>query len=543
MLLLHEDVRQSQVVNNTEAKHAIQHQLQSALHTQACGSAGSHTPKDVSTDGKVRCVVSDFGAANSSKTSALSSAVAAMECDDSKNAGAGGPAVVKINRLCTLDRGRVMVSESFIPKGTLLGRIAPHAIVCDTENRRRRCGFCLALTVAKGDDNDGDYSEVVTSCQDCGEIWYCDEACRAQDWSMIHGYECGFLKDLYRGPSSSAGLEWRTADDGNVMTRFGELNPFDQDYCRVLMRVLVMRFKEYLFYRQGSPAQLASRGEGITEEGLQPFADVDDMVENRESFSKEKIQGDMMDVARVLEIFQGYLQQSQGQRCKDTEGEENGKEGVVPRLTLSELLGLVCKEECNSFGLYEYAPATSSLTNAKTGYGLGVFTQDFMYSFNHSCAPNVYHVAHKSTLLLYSARDIRPGEELNITYMEFGPKHRVPEARQRRPEDEEARKAGFEKRRGYLEKNFYFECGCPRCAWELSLDQISTSHSDSNTSAASTGVGGMTLEEERFIREGLLCAQKECFGFYAPPDVLDILHGTRSSKGLWACVACGHNQG
>ncbi|KAF9092703.1 hypothetical protein BGX29_010334, partial [Mortierella sp. GBA35] len=57
-------------------------------------------------------------------------------------------------------------------------------------------------------------------------------------------------------------------------------------------------------------------------------------------------------------------------------------------------------------------------------------------------------------------------------------------------------------------------------------------------------------EEERYLREGLSCEQRNCYGFYAPPAVLRARQEDQQGSGQndrhlddrWGCVACGHLQ-
>lgn len=457
-----------------------------------------------------------------------------------------GEHIIRVDRVVTPDRGRVMVAASFIPKGRLVYDAVPQAAICDADNRQRRCGFCLAslLRISCGDNpvddtarnNDGkDDNMDCVGCVGCGEIWYCNEDCRVRDWNAVHEMECGFLKRLYRGHEQATGQlgeQYQRAVD-----RYKDLDPYDQDYCRVLLRVLVIRFKEYLIW-PGAVDNDHTRHELQKLKPL-PFDDVVDLVENRELFSKDKVEGDMTDVARVLDAMQEYLDRHhrkgdwQGQGQLQGQGFKDGQDSV-PRLTVDELLGLILKEESNSFGLYEYeASSASSPLPSRASYGLGLFVRGFTHSYNHSCAHNLYHVAHKSRLLFFAARDIQPGEELNITYMEFGSNHRIPGSRGQPwgPEQEQGRRAAFKKRRAYLKAIFHFDCGCPRCLWELSLDQ--QPHN------------GIVPEGERFIKEGLLCERAGCHGFYVSPEAWDIIRGEKGAlRGVasWECVACGHHE-
>ncbi|KAK3839565.1 MAG: hypothetical protein JOS17DRAFT_729468 [Linnemannia elongata] len=541
--------------------------------------------------------------------------------DNNDNDEDPGREVRRIGRLSTPDRGRIMVARSMIPRGTFLYRSAAQATVCDTDNRTRRCASCLKpigprdhdVAVMKEEKEEavrkvdrGGGGGVSHGCEGCGEIWYCDRACADRDWEVLHAAECRFLKALYQGvPSTTTTTsnnntnidedeaEWMISV-GNPhregIARFSQqgFDPYTQDYCRVLIRTLTHRFHEFTdpppSIQQGvtpaDPPYLES-ADPDHPQGPLAYSDVEDLVMNRESFSREKVEGEFRDVVRILDAFQSHLEafylsrmdrrrrQHKGAKVM-TEGSED-RVKLPRRLLETELMDLIMREECNSFGMYEYPPSDSSTSasttaasmdaveegegkdNSKVCYALGFFVRQHLYGFNHSCSPNLFHVAHNNQLLLYAARDILSGEEINITYLEFGPHYRISPPSGAgtgagKGVEEEGRKKtreAFEKRKQFLRNHFYFDCGCARCTYETALYS-------SDNDEAKMGVKGLTGEEERFLREGLSCEQEGCFGFYAPPEVLRARQDNEGSKSgcddgsnvgeRWGCVACGRSQ-
>ncbi|CAO3573932.1 unnamed protein product [Mortierella alpina] len=476
--------------------------------------------------------------------------------------------VLSISRVSTSDRGRIMVADSFLPKGTLLFAVSAQATVCDSDNRRRRCGSCLRSlqVLERGKSNSGSETNSIKDaqgieCEGCHEIWYCrnhphDRTCRLSDYQRIHQFECQFLRQLYHGSDpeyNSLGIVIRLQDPHRqAVDQFRFLDGYDQDYCRVLIRTLIHRFKEYTARESGPHSNALMHRAAAAKDDLSmgenpeplPFAAVLELVENKDCVPTAKLEGVMTDVARILDAFQEHLYQ---QYPDETEAVN------VPRLTLEELLALVLKEESNSFGLYEYPtddvtfkppmelnPSflldTKPINNAKQGYGLGLFVDRYVYSFNHSCSPNLYHVAHNSQLLVFTARDIQSGEELNISYLEFEPHYRIPSQCESRDRTvmQQARKEALAKRRAILKEHFYFDCGCKRCAWEAA-------RSDEDPVGEPMGER-MNQGEEAFMREGILCSRRGCFGFYAPPSVLSVLGRFKDDGEHWHCVACGCKQ-
>lgn len=458
---------------------------------------------------------------------------------------------ISILRKMTPDRGRIMLTQTNIRKGTFLFQVTAHATICEAERRKVRCGNCfgeikLGGTVASGSGRERRERSTVTggggaACEQCDEIWYCDQNCREQDWD-IHHFECEYLGLLYKDNHTQHANKdrWQAA-----AREFRGLDPYAQDYTRCLIRVLVHRFNELQATSPSSEVPSSPTADTSDpefdeqDETPLPFSRIWDLVENRETYTDDKIEHEMKPVARILEAFQDHYCSHFSVPPSPVAGQGTP---TGPKLTLDELLGLICREECNSFGLYSYPHAPWNINinsknsgtvvdNSKQGYALGLFARGFLSSFNHSCSPNVYHVAHKKYLLFYAACDIASGQELNICYLELGPRYRAPLPLS--PQANQDRLEALKSRRQFLKSHFHFDCGCDRCHWEERLQETGGGRS----------VAGMDQERERFLSVGLLCAREGCYGFYAPPTVLKVLLETDAVDGSqWVCVACGHLQ-
>ncbi|KAF9385897.1 hypothetical protein CPC16_007795 [Podila verticillata] len=457
---------------------------------------------------------------------------------------------ISILRKMTPDRGRIMFTQTSIRKGTFLFQTTAHAAICDANRRKIRCGSCFGEikhgSGLSGPDAGGRRDRTEgggASCELCNEIWYCDQSCREQDWHS-HQFECEYLGLLYKdNHTQHANKEqWQEA-----AKEFRGLDPYAQDYTRCLIRVLVHRFNELQATSTSkvpsSPTADPSDPEfDEQDETPLPFSRIWDLVENREAYTQDKLEHEMKPVARILDAFQDHYCSRYSTPPRPVTGQGATPTGAT--LTLDELLGLICREECNSFGLYSY-PHTpwntrgrqldhnnsdGGVDNSKQGYALGLFARGFLSSFNHSCSPNVYHVAHKKYLLFFAACDIAAGEELNIFYLEVGPRYRAPLPLS--PKANQDRLEAFKTRKMFLKSHFHFDCGCERCRWEERLQET-----------AGGPVAGMDQERERFLSVGLICAREGCYGFYAPPTVLKVmLENDAVDESQWGCVACGHLQ-
>lgn len=99
------------------------------------------------------------------------------------------------------------------------------------------------------------------------------------------------------------------------------------------------------------------------------------------------------------------------------------------------LVGLLSKLETNAFNI---------CNGDLQPIGIGVYPSASL--FNHSCRPNACTVFEGTMLCISAIRDIAPGEEIVISYIDLG--------------------APLKHRRSELQKGFGFVCACERCAAE-----------------------------------------------------------------------------
>lgn len=111
---------------------------------------------------------------------------------------------------------------------------------------------------------------------------------------------------------------------------------------------------------------------------------------------------------------------------------------LLPNTTAGTLITMSSRDSHNSFGIRSLEDEGSEFF----GYGCWPAAS----YFNHSCMPNVDKIRVGRAWEFRSAKDVKCGEELCITYLSG-----------------EERKWSREKRMETLKKNWGFECGCGRC--------------------------------------------------------------------------------
>jgi SET and MYND domain-containing protein len=111
---------------------------------------------------------------------------------------------------------------------------------------------------------------------------------------------------------------------------------------------------------------------------------------------------------------------------------------LLPLVTADTIFLLSSRDSHNSFGIRSLEDDGSEFF----GYGCWPAAS----YFNHSCAPNIEKNREGRVWYFRAGKDMRKGEELNITYLSG-----------------EERKLSREKRMQTLKRNWGFDCGCERC--------------------------------------------------------------------------------
>lgn len=361
-------------------------------------------------------------------------------------------------------KGRCFVAKRDIMEGELVLQSRPYAVIPDQDTKDRMCARCMS--VQKNHDVIN-ASIKVTPCPTCNQIWYCCQVCREED-EPNHSQECSFLLNLFSSPAIS------------------QFDNYTIDYLWLLMRVLIRRRLE----------RKAPSNDGLF------FDDVWRLCSNKESFSVKK-QTEFNSVARILLDFVHSLPsddfESQPQHIKATHDTTTASTAVLSTQdstldpptsmqNIDTLVQLICKEECNSFGLYTF------LTNkvSKQAYGLALYP--LAVFFNHSCNPNTIHTTVGRCQMFYASRAIKANEELTITYITL--------------------QSSTDARVLELENVFHFRCDCERCH-------------------------ALPAAEHQALN--LMCSKEKCQGIFFPKQqdgLLDCKTGQSDAVISWHCESC-----
>ncbi|TPX44575.1 hypothetical protein SeMB42_g03546 [Synchytrium endobioticum] len=400
------------------------------------------------------------------------------------------------------NKGRAFVAPRSIPPGQLLLSVLPYAAVPDCQHLSVVCSHCICRM-----PNLPDAEQTTIRCAECHVAHYCSYICREQDWNWQHDLECAFVKKLHHRPADVLGLEERnySADRSSYVI----------DYTGLLMRVLVRRCRE-LQGELGDSAPYAISGNKNS--SIATFTDVWAMISNADCFSIERLH-EFERVARFLASFvEAKLFPLLPSNTTFLPAPSSSL-GNSSKALISSLRELVCKEECNSFGLYTFD--YKGPCHPRQPYGLALYTPAEI--FNHSCIPTVGHVTRPymgtnidderrkflgshAEMSFFSYSQLNEGDEATISYVDVS------------DESPDCGETGGNRRR-ILKDWLCFDCDCRRCE-------------DDKRGLNSGGGKGPNH---------IICGLDGCRGFLVPRSLMNQgsdVAGVSVENNAWVCEAC-----
>lgn len=306
--------------------------------------------------------------------------------------------------------GRKFVAARNIAPKEAVFSATPFSRVPDSFSQTKVCSACVrepAKPVAPPENR----PTLAKSCDFCPLVYYCSNECFERD-TAIHQIECLF---------------WRSNVD--LRADFLTWDTYTQDYTTLLIRLII----------RASLNQI-------------DFHKVWNMCDNFQIWTDAQL-SKFLPPAIILQkfittsipdfAFPEFNTEEVGVRIMKVFTMNNYCSNINASL-LSACLLLVCKEECNSFGIYTYNYTGSS--NPRQGYGLALYPTAVF--FNHSCKPNVEHFTNEEGKMVFIAPNgLSKGQEATISYISDG--------------------LSVKERKRLLNDWFLFDCGCEKCTEEL----------------------------------------------------------------------------
>ncbi|KDR79233.1 hypothetical protein GALMADRAFT_1229155 [Galerina marginata CBS 339.88] len=406
--------------------------------------------------------------------------------------------------LPTLWGGRSAFSREAIPKGTpILFCSAPYANVIFWKFRREVCATCYAYATESGRSK---WSiKLGEESRGAGGAWFCSDRCRdacIQEneifkgqgigwWLEINGaferlvsqmgkgkkersnpklaskpnpassFKLAFLDDISSVVITPEFLDraWSIAEEissedskNGWKTEWSELlTEFELDTARFVLDGLVRKVVEDVNPSSPILDRVSSNRVGFCVSAGR-WSDLMGLQDNELALvrSKPYILGSRIRVYRFLR----HLATSLLPRRKPHSGPGTPREGspgpsahIADELrnclsTSAEARALMARDHGNVFGIWDMAAEDEG--SEMLGWGAYIFGS----YFNHGCAPNLKKSRDKRGMQFSTLRDVLPGEELCISYI-----------------DEES--LSTQERSEHLERDWFFVCRCARCAHEL----------------------------------------------------------------------------
>lgn len=304
----------------------------------------------------------------------------------------------KLRIVETQDQGRHCLASRDIPNKQTIITGEPYAFSFTRMASRRTCAWTL----------DSFEGPLQIGCPHCREVWYEEENFRHQAFGWHH-LECRAFQQIQE-------------------TRY---NTSFKMLLKTMTRVFIRKAWEngLNFRKSGVPVQPEEKKWLRYETRIPWISDTvkwekfEQLVSNRESYGKRAFAARI----KMAEVILNGLPTSVIRHAFPNQESRESR--------LEYIAECICRYECNCFGYF----------NPDTGEQIGAAVIPDISYINHSCAPNAkttYYV-NGGPISVEATRDIRKGEEVNISYCDEG----------------QSRKA----RQEYLKEYYHFTCACPKC--------------------------------------------------------------------------------
>jgi len=366
-------------------------------------------------------------------------------------------------------KGRFVYCLRDLQKGELIIEEEPYVIVVDSHVQHSVCNTCWKLSSLCNSIVSRSCSEQVswrTYCHSCCYVWYCSQQCLTKDFEHINSLECLMLRRLKQLPY------------------LREISSVNRTIIRLIIRLISKKYQEL-----NSTNQPEVPSNKMEQNGTKAFpCSFDDLwylISNEVLFDETH----MSTITWLSDLIVDDLLVSPEEK---------------KLITKEDIIALICREECNSFGIW---------LDTEQPIGLGIYLRSSF--FNHSCAPNVakLHKEDLHTLGFYALCDIPKGTELTVTYIDLSHKRK--------------------ERQYELKEYYFFRCTCDRCGDDLTLDEEDNFDEEDVSNSLDTlpkkkkkKIDRQLLDE--YVMRELVCQKPGCLG-----SVITFLNGEK------VCRYCG----
>jgi len=293
------------------------------------------------------------------------------------------------------DKGRCLVARNAVKAGKELFRNAPVACVA---TKRGICGVCFKPLLGN----------INRACSRCKAVQYCSTACQRTDWPR-HKLECICL---------SKTLPKKVKGNLLLLTR--------------LLRLL--HVGGHLLHESTNNTTQELFGL-LDRAGPQECSEILNSLQNHRSLFDSK---KLLNLRVIASLAQKILLEDEvvgelvGVAGSGTDSPADAEIDEAKMRTIETGIDLLCQAQCNCHTICD---------EQLTEIGIGLYIAGACV--NHSCCPSAIVLYDGHTQVFRATRDIAPGDEITISYIDL------------------AQPTGV--RRSRLQKGYFFQCECQWC--------------------------------------------------------------------------------
>ncbi|KAG0329159.1 SET and MYND domain-containing protein 3 [Dissophora globulifera] len=414
-----------------------------------------------------------------------------------------GSSLVEVKETGSQTKGRGLFSaaKEVLQPGKLVFKELGYCQVVHDSSLSQVCSACFKDAREESDKNDNASSSATDSQRRLVRCAGCKVTCQTNDWKLHHRLECQGIQKSMANP---------------VMKEVWTKHTTDTTSARALCRM--MRRRERVRLSAAYKAEHKKLDAAQKQVNEVYFSGLD----QKEEEWLDENGGDWID--RFLST--GTAEAS-NDAPEDSSQFAKTMAIVMSCVTLKEdrqsfLSGHESERDASAgvggLGLYrKLASYAFSITNMQTTTAVGVALYiQCMPFMNHSCIPNCIYIFKGSRVECRVIRDIQPGEEMTISYID---------------------QIGMTKeRQRQLKSQYHFTCDCPLCRY-FPANPLTQPEED----ALRNIVSGPLPEPLLDPKQGFVCLNTTCLAADGPRPILAVESQLNIyNKVELKCKECGH---
>ncbi|KAG0379603.1 Histone-lysine N-methyltransferase smyd1 [Mortierella sp. AD032] len=425
---------------------------------------------------------------------------------------------IKDTALENKGRGLFSTAKDVLKIGTLVFKELGYCQVVNDASLSSVCSACFKDTREEQGEDEKDATagggvsasnlRKLVRCAGCKVVWYCNKTCQTKDWKLHHQLECQGMQQSMKNAVMKDVWTKRSMDTTTVRA-----------LCRLVRRRERVRTSAAYRDEYGKMDAAQKQVNEVYYSGLDQKEDewldehgatwIDQYLRAPKSQQHEIFKSALDEptqFTKVMAVVMSCVVPTKEDRAAfmrgsgESEREVEGTSGTKGFELLRTLL---------SYGF--------SVTNLETitAVGLALFVQSMPF-MNHSCLPNCVYTFKGSRVECRVIREIQPGEELTISYID-----QIGTTRERQKQ---------------LKEQYHFTCTCPLCQYFPANPLVQP-----NPEVLKAIVSKPTLAPLLDSKQGFICANTSCT---MRSDIGPIL-AMESQLAIYntvelTCDACGH---